>query len=485
MDSNSVGPSHNAPFPRKIIFSILMVCVLLASLVAFGFYFLAIDQYKSSRLGEKATVLTLVDAFFSTYSDLRSKTENSGLPVPASFRAHALESFNRNRKGGDAIRVTMVGFPGREIRTTAKDENMRKTMRAFAEHNTRDPIVALIHLDGEPVLRTTLPSIANRISCVTCHNNHVLNSAPWRLGEVMGAFVIDAPAGAGIRKILIQSTGVALLAFLLTSGFSIFAYFFQARRSESEFQARRSEAAEAANRAKSEFLANMSHELRTPLNAIIGYAELLQEEAEDRKDDALFDDLSKVRNAGKHLLGLISNILDLSKVEAGKMEVDFQETKLDELLKEIDGAVRLLVTEKGNAFEILNNATVTTFATDTQKLRQGLLNLLGNAAKFSKDGEVRLEVTQDPVGWLNFIVSDTGIGMNSDQLSKILEPFTQGESSAARKYGGTGLGLAITKNFAELLGGRLDVESEPGQGSRFTISLPIQQAGTGTTIHAA
>jgi len=230
----------------------------------------------------------------------------------------------------------------------------------------------------------------------------------------------------------------------------------------------------------------MRHELRTPLNAIIGYSELLQEEAEDRKDDALFDDLNKVRNAGNHLLGLISNILDLSKVEAGKMEVEFHETKLDELLAEIDNTAQLLVTEKGNTFEVFNNATVTTFATDTQKLRQGLLNLLGNAAKFSKDGEVRLEVTQEPTGWLNFIVSDTGIGMNADQLSKILEPFTQGESSTAKKYGGTGLGLAITKNFVELLGGRLNVESEPGQGSRFTISLPIQQAeGAGTTVRAA
>ena len=485
MDSNSVGPSHNAPFPRKIIFSILTVCVLLASLVAFGFYFLAIDQYKSNRLAEKTTVLTLVDAFFSTYSDIRSKTENSSLPVPATFRAHALESFNRSRKGGDAIRVTMVGFPGREIRTTAKDENMRRTMLAFSKQTTRDPVVALIHLDGEPVLRMTLPSIANRISCVTCHNKHASKDAPWRLGEVMGAFVIDAPAGAGIRKILLQSSGVALLAFLLTSGLSIFAYFFQARRSEAEFQARRSEAAESANRAKSEFLANMSHELRTPLNAIIGYSELLQEEAKDRNDDMLIDDLSKVRNAGNHLLGLICNILDLSKVEAGKMDLDLQETHLDELLRGVGDTIQPLIAKNGNAFEVTNSAAVTQLTTDSQKLSQSLLNLLGNAAKFTRDGEVRLEVTQEPMGWLNFSVCDTGIGMNTDQLNKILEPFTQGDTSTTKKYGGTGLGLAITKRFAELLGGRLDVESGPGKGSRFTISLPIRHAGTGTTIHAA
>jgi signal transduction histidine kinase len=235
------------------------------------------------------------------------------------------------------------------------------------------------------------------------------------------------------------------------------------------------EAAETANRAKSEFLANMSHELRTPLNAIIGYAELLQEEAEDRNDETLTDDLSKVRNAGRHLLGLISNVLDLSKVEAGKMEVDLQETRLDALLAEIDDTVRHLVAEKGNVFEVTNTATVAAFTTDTQKLRQMLLNLLGNAAKFTRDGEVRFAVTEDPVGSLNFIVSDTGVGMSADQLSKILEPFSQADAEVTRKYGGTGLGLAITKNYAELLGGRLDVESEPGQGSRFTISLPIHQ----------
>ncbi|MDH3701182.1 MAG: ATP-binding protein [Alphaproteobacteria bacterium] len=485
MDTNSVTPSNNTPFPRKIIFSILTACVVLASLVALGFYFLAIDQYKSNRLGEKTTVLTLVDAFFSTYSDLRSMTENSGLPVPATFRAHALETFHRNRKGGDAIRVTMVGFPGREIRTTAKDENMRRTMRAFAEQSTRDPIVALIQLDGEPVLRTTLPSIANRISCVSCHNKHAPKSAPWRLGEVMGAFVIDAPAGAGIRKILVQSTGVALLTFLLTFGLSIFAYFFQARRLEAEIQARRSEAAESASRAKSEFLANMSHELRTPLNAIIGYSELLQEEAKDRNDELLIDDLSKVRSAGNHLLGLICNILDLSKVEAGKMEVDLQETGLDELLGSVGDTTQHLIAKNGNAFEITNSAVVATFSTDPQKLSQSLINMLGNAAKFTRNGEVRLEVTQEPAGWLNFIVSDTGVGMNADQMNKILEPFTQGDTSTTKKYGGTGLGLAITKRFSELLGGRLDVESEPGQGSRFTLSLPIQHAGTGATLHAA
>ena len=233
--------------------------------------------------------------------------------------------------------------------------------------------------------------------------------------------------------------------------------------------------AEAASKAKSFFLANMSHELRTPLNAIIGYAELLQEEAEDRDDDTLTADLAKVRNAGRHLLGLVSNVLDLSKVEADKMDLNLEEIRLEELLAEMDDTARPLVTEKGNAFEVSNTATIPTFTTDTQKLRQALLNLLSNAAKFTKEGKVRLEVSQEPAERLNFVVNDTGIGMDADQLSRIFEPFTQADSEVATKYGGTGLGLTIAERITELLGGRLEVESEPDRGSRFTISLPIQQ----------
>jgi PAS domain S-box-containing protein len=244
--------------------------------------------------------------------------------------------------------------------------------------------------------------------------------------------------------------------------------------------------AEAANRAKTEFLANMSHELRTPLNAIIGYSELLQEEAQDRDDDNLNEDLNKVRNAGRHLLGLINNVLDLSKVEAGKMEADIQETELGILLSEVADTVRPLFDDRNNVLEVANETTAAVIYTDSQKLRQSLLNLLGNAAKFTRDGVVRLEVTQEPEGWLNFIVSDTGIGMSADQLNKILQPFAQADTSTNKRYGGTGLGLAITKSFAELLGGRLEVESQLGQGSRFMISLPVRKSeDAGAIVHSA
>ncbi len=249
------------------------------------------------------------------------------------------------------------------------------------------------------------------------------------------------------------------------------------RRASAEHEfIRAKDAAEKANRAKSEFLANMTHELRTPLNAIIGYTELMQEESEDREDPTLKDDLAKVRNAGNHLLGLVNNVLDLSKVEFGKIELNIQEASLAALLADIGDTVQPLFAENGNAFEIANTTTLDVFFTDSQKLRQALLNLLGNAAKFTTDGRVRLEVTQEADGWINFIVSDTGVGMSADQLDRILEPFTQGEAGISLSNGGTGLGLTITKSFSELLGGELDVESTPGHGSRFTIRLPIRQA---------
>jgi PAS domain S-box-containing protein len=233
--------------------------------------------------------------------------------------------------------------------------------------------------------------------------------------------------------------------------------------------------AESASRAKSDFLANMSHELRTPLNAIIGYAELLQEDARENHDRQLLDDLSKIDNAGRQLLELVNNILDISKIEANMMEASFDRVALDALFDGVADTMGLAVAKKGNTLYIENNADPSTLYTDSQKLRQILLNLLSNAAKFTTEGDIRLSVDHDGDDCLRFRVTDTGVGMSADQLGRILDPFTQADSSVAQKYGGTGLGLTITKSFAELLGGRLDVESELGKGSRFTISLPIHQ----------
>jgi signal transduction histidine kinase len=238
--------------------------------------------------------------------------------------------------------------------------------------------------------------------------------------------------------------------------------------------------AEQANRAKSRFLANMSHELRTPLNAIIGYSEMLMEEAEDQGAKGITPDLEKIRGAGKHLLGLINEVLDLSKIEAGKMELDLEEFEVGPLLEEVAATVRPMVTQNNNTLELSADPGLGGMRADATKLRQILLNLLGNAAKFTDGGRIVLAARRDEVdgGRLVFAVRDSGIGMTPEQVQRLFQPFTQADASTTRKYGGTGLGLTISRRFSQLMGGDITVESEPGAGTTFTVALPalVQEA---------
>lgn len=235
--------------------------------------------------------------------------------------------------------------------------------------------------------------------------------------------------------------------------------------------------AEKANQAKSQFLANMSHELRTPMNAIIGYSEMLMEEAEDIGQEDFIPDLGKIHNAGKHLLTLINDILDLSKIEAGRMELYLETFKVKSLVKETVSTIQPLVEKNKNTL-IYNLADdLDVMHADLTKVRQSLFNLLSNASKFTNNGTVTLDVTSTMLEnqkYLVFKVTDTGIGMNSAQMGKLFKAFTQADASTTRKYGGTGLGLAITKKFCQMMGGDISVESELGTGSTFTINIPVQ-----------
>tara|TARA_B100000686_G_scaffold33777_1_gene35389 strand:+ start:2148 stop:3473 length:1326 start_codon:yes stop_codon:yes gene_type:complete len=230
--------------------------------------------------------------------------------------------------------------------------------------------------------------------------------------------------------------------------------------------------AQNASKAKSDFLANMSHELRTPLNAIIGYSEMLMEEAEDDGLDTYADDLNKINSSGEHLLTLINDILDLSKIEAGKMELHIEEFEFDKHLSQIEATAKPLVEKNGNEFVIEKPEGLETLTNDQTKLRQILFNMLSNAAKFTKKGTITLGITKydDKV---RFAVTDTGIGMNAEQLGKVFEEFTQAESSTSKDYGGTGLGLPISKKMTEMMGGIMEVESEEGRGTTFSITIPI------------
>jgi signal transduction histidine kinase len=232
------------------------------------------------------------------------------------------------------------------------------------------------------------------------------------------------------------------------------------------------QALQEASQHKSQFLANMSHELRTPLNAIIGYSEMLQEEAEDLGEDTFLPDLQKINAAGKHLLGLINDILDLSKIEAGRMDLFLESFEVGQLVRDVEAIVQPLVEKNGNALEVHYSDDLGTMQADLTKIRQTLFNLLSNAAKFTDHGTISLTVEREPDDWLTFAVSDTGIGMTLEQLGRLFEAFSQAEASTRSKYGGTGLGLAISRHFARMMGGDLTVESVHGEGSTFTVRLP-------------
>jgi PAS domain S-box-containing protein len=233
------------------------------------------------------------------------------------------------------------------------------------------------------------------------------------------------------------------------------------------------EAAESANRAKSVFLANMSHELRTPLNAIIGYSEMLQEEATDLGEARMVADLEKIQSAGKHLLNLINEVLDLSKIEAEKMELFLESFSVAKLIDDVVASVQPMVEKKGNRLEVLGLAELGEMHADITKLRQALLNLLSNANKFTEGGTVTLAGTREGE-WIELAVSDTGIGMTAEQVERLFQPFTQADASTTRKYGGTGLGLAISRRFCQMMGGDVAVTSEPDRGSTFMIRLPAR-----------
>jgi len=261
----------------------------------------------------------------------------------------------------------------------------------------------------------------------------------------------------------------------------------QRNRAEKELAEAR-DAAEKANKAKSGFLANMSHELRTPMNAILGYSEMLMEDARDVGQDDFIPDLKKINQAGSHLLSLINDVLDLSKIESGRMEVFAEDIDVGALIDQVAGTAQPLMTRNNNKFKIERGEQLGNAHQDITKLRQSLLNMLSNAAKFTHEGTITLRTerkSQADGEWLMFSVNDTGIGIPADKLEHVFEEFSQADTSTTRNYGGTGLGLPISRRFCQMLGGDLTVRSSAGEGSTFTMRVPVRLPGTDAEMPVA
>ncbi len=356
------------------------------------------------------------------------------------------------------------------------------------EHDVVGPAGATLRIRHQGFIRATPDGAPVRLTCVS---QIVARSEQFHTDLVSDAASAIASQSQALRTLsneLSSPFNVAIEASALPAMLRLLADRASLIETGIDDLAHARHAAESANLAKSQFLANMSHELRTPLNAVIGYAEMLKEDAEEEDNSIAVQDLNRILAAAKHLLSLINEILDLSKIEAGR--VDVAPTNFDplEMLEDLVETVRPLAEQNNNTIRVVGAPAAGNAQTDALKLRQCVLNLLSNACKFTKNGSIEIALERKPyngVEQLFIIVRDTGIGMSSEQLSRLFQPFVQADPSITQQYGGTGLGLTITRRLAQLLGGDVTVRSKLAEGSSFSLHVPSNFADAANALGAA
>ncbi len=473
-----------------VLYASLAVISLIVLLGASGLALLTHYHDEMQQAYDAMTLRTsLANAIREVVSERSTRLHRIVLIVTPAERAREIEEYNALMDRFHEASGRLAGILG-----SAEEKQSLRSMLNLAEHGWRmqHEVVNLLDQHEEAaaldtLLNTVLPvqdDVLEQVGVFTeLQRLQVLNLKARLRDEYLGTVLM----GTIIAILVLLLAGMISLAVrrrvaVAEASAEDYANKLQchAEQLEERVAERTHDLATArddavrASQAKGLFLANISHELRTPLNAIIGYSEMLEEDALDRRNSASIDDLRKIQGAARNLLELINALLDLTKIEAGHMPVVIERFTPAALLDEVMDGVRPMAEKNGNHLRSEIDPALVEIETDRTKLRQILLNLVSNACKFTARGEVRVHMAGDMAGGCWIRVEDTGIGMDAEQLRRVFEPFVQADASTTRKYGGTGLGLPLAKDYLALLGGQIEAESSPGVGSRFTVLLPAR-----------